>query len=253
VAAILLSPREGEAITDRPTRELRFLCVHEWLTLSWFRYGAGERGADPHFHREHADCFYVLDGRITVRLGAAQERVVATAGSLVLIPPGVVHSFDNDGPDEARFLNVHAPDGGFARNLRTGDSSWDSFEPPADGGRAASDAIVTLPGGGERFRREDRAITILGELPEVSAFLLEVDPEWPGIGTHEHDDKVDTFFVLDGETGLVSGEDVVRAGAGAFFAAPPGVRHGIVHGGGRAALLNVHGPDAGFAEATRRL
>jgi quercetin dioxygenase-like cupin family protein len=253
VAGVLLSPHDGEAITDKPTRELRILCAHEWLTLSWYRYGAGERGADPHVHREHADGFYVLDGRITVRLGAEQEPVVATAGSLVLIPPGVIHSFDNDGPDEARFLNVHAPDGGFARYLRTHDPAWDSFDPPADGGRAASDAIVTLPGGGERFRRDDRAITILGDLPEVSAFLLEVDPGWPGIGAHEHDDEVDTFFLLDGETGFVSGDDVVHAAAGAFSAAPPGLRHGILHGGGRAAFLNVHGPDAGFAEATRRL
>jgi mannose-6-phosphate isomerase-like protein (cupin superfamily) len=248
---ILLQATEGEATAEEPNREVRILCEHELLTVSWFRYGAGERGAKPHVHHEHSDGFYVLEGEITVRLGPALETVLAPAGTLVLIPPGVAHGFDNDGSGEARFLNVHAPDTGFARYLREHHEDFDQHPPPEDGGRPATDAIVTLPGGGERFQRDDRAITILGDLADISAFLLEVDPEWPGIGAHGHDDQVDTFFVLDGETGVVSGDGVVRAGAGTFYGAVPGVRHGIVHGGGRAAFLNVHGPDAGFAAGVR--
>src|SRR5437667_12426733 len=93
--AQLLDVHEGEAFTDKPNRELRLLCAHELLTVSWFRYGPGERGADPHVHREHSDGFYVLDGEITVRLGREQEPTVATAGTLVVIPPCVIHSFDN--------------------------------------------------------------------------------------------------------------------------------------------------------------
>jgi mannose-6-phosphate isomerase-like protein (cupin superfamily) len=248
---LLLRADQGEPITDEPNRELRLLCVHELLTLSWFRYAEGEHGADPHVHREHSDGFYVLDGQITVRLGPEQEPVVATAGTLVLIPAGVVHSFGNDGPGEARFLNIHAPDGGFARYLRTREP-FDSFEPPDDGGRPAANAIVTPPDGGERFQREDRAITILGELPEISVFRLEVEPEWPGIDTHHHHDQVDTFFVLEGEAGLVRGDEVVQAAAGSFYAAVPGTRHGVQNPGGRIVFLNVHGPDAGFAESIRR-
>jgi mannose-6-phosphate isomerase-like protein (cupin superfamily) len=249
---LLLRPESGhgEAITDTPTRELRILCDHDWLTVTWTRHAAGERGAEPHVHREHSDGFYVLDGQITVWLGAELEPVVASAGTLVLIPPGVVHGFDNDGPDETRFLNFHAPDRGFAHYLRTHEP-FDSFDPPDDGGRARSDAIITPPGGGERFEREDRAITIFGELPEISVFRLEVEPEWPGIGTHDHDDQVDVFFVLEGEAGLVRGDEVVRTGTGSFYAAVPGTRHGIEGLGGRVALLNVHGPDAGFAGSIR--
>jgi quercetin dioxygenase-like cupin family protein len=249
---ILLTPRErqGEAITDRPKRELRVLCEHEWLTVTWTRHAAGQRGAEPHVHREHADSFYVLEGQLVFQVGPEQERLIGTAGTLVVVPPGVVHGFDNDGPGEARFLNFHAPDSGFARYLRT-QEPFDSFDPPKDGGRPAADAIVTSPGGGEQFQREDRVITILAELPEISFFRLEVEPEWPGIGTHQHTDEVDTFFVLDGETGLVSGDDVVRAGTGSFYGAQPGTRHGVVHEGGRAAFLNVHGPDAGFAGGVR--
>jgi quercetin dioxygenase-like cupin family protein len=250
--ALLLRPAEGEgeAITDRPNRELRLLCTHELLTITWFRYGAGERGAEPHVHREHSDAFYVVDGEVTVRLGSELKPLVATAGTLVVIPPGVIHGFDNDGPGEV--LNIHAPDGGFARYLRTREEAgFDSFDPPEDGGRPASDAIVTPPGEGQRLERVDRVITILGELPELSVFRLEVEPEWPGIPAHDHDDHVDTFFVLEGEVGLVVGDKVAQASADSFYGAVPGVRHGV-RNSGRAALLNVHGPDAGFAESIRR-
>jgi len=168
-----------------------------------------------------------------------------------MVPPGVVHGFDNDGPGELRFLNFHAPGCGFADYLR-GRGEFDQHPPPPDGGRPATDAIVTPIDGGERFRREDRTITILAALPEISALRVEADPEWPGIPTHDHGDQVDTFFVLEGEAGLVQDEEVVRAAPGSFYAATPGTRHGFVNDGRRVTLLNVHGPDAGFAEAVRR-
>ncbi len=160
--------------------------------MTWTRHADGQRGADPHIHLFHVDAFFVLAGTLSLRAGPDLERMAATPGTLVLVPPGLVHGFDNDGPGELRFLNFHAPGCGFADYLR-GRGEFDQHEPPADGGRPVSDALVTPPGGGERFRREDRAITILGELPEISAFRIEVDPEWPGIGVHEHPDQVDTF------------------------------------------------------------
>jgi len=254
VQPILLSPsdRQGEAIVDTPARELRILCEHDWLDATWTRHAAGERGAEPHVHFHHVDAFYVLSGEMTLRIGPDLDRVVATDDTLVLVPPGLVHGFDNDSSGEVRFLNFHAPGCGFVEYLR-GRGKFDSQPPPADGGRPATDAIVTRPGGGEGFRREDRMIRILGELPEISAFRLEVEPDWPGIRAHSHDDQVDAFFVLDGEAMFVRGEGVAQAPAGTFQAALPGVRHGVVHEGGRVVLLNVHGPDAGFAESIRRL
>ena len=194
----------------------------------------------------------MLAGTLSLRVGPELERMTATAGTLVLVPPGLAHGFGNDGPGELRFLNFHTPGCGFADYLR-GRGEFDQHEPPADGGRPVSDAVITLPGGGERFRREDRAITILGELPEISAFLIEVDPEWPGIGAHEHPDQVDTFYVLEGETVFLRGDDAEPSAAGSFYCALPDVRHGLRHAGGRAVFLNVHGPDAGFAAEVREL
>lgn len=250
--ARLLAPGEGEAVSDTPNRELRILCDHGWLNVTWTRHAAGERGAEPHIHLHHVDAFHVLAGELALQIGPTLERVAASADTLIMIPPGVVHGFDNDGPGELRFLNFHAPGCGFADYLR-GRGDFDQHPPPPDGGRPASDAILTPPGGGERFQRADRVNTILAELSEISAFRLEVGPSWPGIGTHAHDNQVDTFFVLEGEAGCVVGDGIVRAGAGSFYAASPGEQHGIRNDPGeQVVLLNVHGPDAGFADSIRR-
>jgi len=81
-----------------------------------------------------------------VRLGPAGDPLRLGPGSFVAVPPGVVHGFGNDGPDEARWLNLHAPDTGFAnymRGLRDRERvPFDQFEPPADGGRPVSDVVI---------------------------------------------------------------------------------------------------------------
>jgi hypothetical protein len=63
-----------------------------------------------------------------------------------------VHGFDNDSDAEVQYLNFHAPDGGFADYLRAArdgrNAAFDSFDPPADRGRPARDAIVVGPGVG---------------------------------------------------------------------------------------------------------
>ena len=57
----------------------------------------------------------VLEGELEFRIG--DEVVSATAGSYVLAPPGVVHSFRNVSAERARTLNLHTP-GGFAEYRR---------------------------------------------------------------------------------------------------------------------------------------
>ena len=63
------------------------------------------------------------------------------------MPPGVAHSFRNDSDRPARWLTIHAPDGGFAafmRGVRDGvDVEWDIDAVPAGGGAPASDAIIS--------------------------------------------------------------------------------------------------------------
>ena len=230
---------------------MRLLLAHELLDVTWSRYEPGERGPEPHVHRKHVDSFFVLEGELVFLVGPQLEKVLAPAGTFVSVPQNVVHTFANESGGTAFYLNFHSPSGGFAEHLRGRDESFDSFDPPEDGGRPASAAIVSLPGEGERFVREDRVNTIKGELAEISAFQLVVEPAWEGIGAHDHADHVDTFFVLEGEAGLVADDEVVQAGAGSFYAATPGVRHGVRNEGRRIVFLNVHAPDAGFAGTIR--
>jgi mannose-6-phosphate isomerase-like protein (cupin superfamily) len=250
--ALLLRPGEGETITDRAARTVRLLFAHELLDVTWSRYEPGERGPDPHVHREHVDSFFVLEGELVFEVGPQVESIRAPARTFVSVPRNVVHTFRNESSGPSLFLNFHSPSAGFADPLRGRRELFDSFDPPPDGGRPASEPMVSPPDEGERFVRADRVNLIKAALPELSAFELAVEPAWEGVGAHEHGDHVDSFFVLDGEADFIAGDEVLHACAGSFFAAPPRTRHGVRNEGRRAVFLNVHAPDAGFAERMRR-
>ena len=72
----------------------------------------------------------MLEGELTFRIGPDLERVTAPAGTFVAVPPNVIHGFDNEAAEGARFLNFHAPSGGFADYMRGVNPGFDSFEPP---------------------------------------------------------------------------------------------------------------------------
>src|SRR5215213_3566821 len=61
---------------------------------------AGWLGA--HIHHAEEEAFYVLSGRLHVRLG--DEQLVAPAGSFILIPRGTVHTHANLDEEPARYL-----------------------------------------------------------------------------------------------------------------------------------------------------
>lgn len=76
-----------------------------------FRLAAHTPGPPPHLHRRTDEAFYVLEGELTFHLG--DRSVEAGPGAFVLVPRGVVHTFENAMNSEARFLEVAAP-GAFA-------------------------------------------------------------------------------------------------------------------------------------------
>jgi len=248
--AIIRRFGEGETVTDRPERTIRILCDHELLALTWTRYEPGERGPDPRVHHRHVDAFYVLEGELVFGLGPDVEQVRAPAGTFVAAPPNLVHTFANESHGPTFFLNLHAPSTGFADNLR-GRGSFDSHDPPEDGGRPFSDGVVLLQGQGERFENDERVRWVKAEFTELSVLELEVEPGWT-VPAHHHDDHLDSFYVLDGDVVLTTGNGPVAASTGTLIAAPPGAVHGIRNtGAGRAWLLNMHAPDAGFVARNR--
>ena len=107
------------------------------------------------------------------------------------------------------------------------------------------------PGDGERFVRENRVLTILGAVDRLSVIEIAFDSTF-AVEPHVHEDRVDSFYVLEGEVEFTVEDEVVRAGPGTFVLAPPGTRHGFRNPGpGQARVLNLHAPDAGFADRVR--
>jgi mannose-6-phosphate isomerase-like protein (cupin superfamily) len=70
---------------------------------------AGSPGPRPHIHRHHEESFYVLEGELTMRVGA--RTVTAPPGSFVLVPRGVVHQPSNPCTQPTRVLLIFSPAG----------------------------------------------------------------------------------------------------------------------------------------------
>lgn len=132
---------EGEPVTERPGRRVTLLADTEEAGVTESVYGPGERGPDAHVHREHTDSWIVLEGALAFELGGG-ERLEAGAGTLVVVPPLVVHAFGNEGAAPARFLNLHTPSRGFGAYLLGREAGFDQHEPPADGGADPTAVLV---------------------------------------------------------------------------------------------------------------
>jgi thiamine-phosphate pyrophosphorylase len=81
-------------------------------------------GPELHVHLHHADCFHVLEGALEFTVAAGTVRV--EAGTSVVVPPGVPHTFTTAAP-RARYLNVHAPNMGFVDYLRGENPAFDQI------------------------------------------------------------------------------------------------------------------------------
>jgi|SRR5215211_4668616 len=241
---VLLSPGEGEAI--RETLLIRTGRPEFVVTES--RYEPGAHGPDPHIHRHHVDAFWILAGRLAFPLGPDGHEVEAGAGSFVLVPPNVVHTFRNPGPEQARYLNFHAPGMGFDTYLRSGfEIAYDQVDPPPDGGRSPSEVILRAPDDGEEVtlgpangRIKVGRHDALGSLAVID---MVVGPGFPGPVLHRHKAMVDSFYVLEGVLTLRVGDREVEASAGAYAVVPPGNDHTFSNPGERPVrVLNVMAP-----------
>ena len=110
MSAMVYGPGEGTFLTARGS-EMVFTAT---AATTGGRFSFMERELPPggrrpprHVHVAADEGFYVLVGEITFSLD--EREVTLGAGSFVLAPGGVMHSFGNDGDRPARLLIVHAP------------------------------------------------------------------------------------------------------------------------------------------------
>jgi quercetin dioxygenase-like cupin family protein len=91
------------------------------------RVPAGGRRPPAHRHPDRVEAFWVLDGTAEFDLDGTTS--AAGAGSFVLVPGGVAHTFGAAADDDAHLLVLHAPAlDGYFRDL---DRLWSGPEPPS--------------------------------------------------------------------------------------------------------------------------
>jgi mannose-6-phosphate isomerase-like protein (cupin superfamily) len=249
MTGVVLRPGEGESLFGG---RIVIKASFDELCITESHFDSARDGASPHFHWQHADSFYVLEGGLAVLVH--DEEKFLSPHACVCAPPEVVHGFRTTSP--SRFLNFHTPDGRFAENLRERDrgepGGFDSVDAEPGSGPPGFDAVCLAPGEGERLRGDNRIATVKVGREELSMIEFELEPGFGGPDPHEHDDHVDSFYVLEGEAEFLMDGDTVRLAAGSFVAAPLGVEHTFSNPGpGRARLLNVHAPSTGFHDRLR--
>jgi quercetin dioxygenase-like cupin family protein len=226
----VILPGGGEVVGDAPDRRVEILSDDPAVNATLSRFGPGRAGADLHVHRRHSDVFYVLEGELTVRLGLEDRAVTVPAGSLAMVPPGVVHGFRNASDAELRYLNFHAPGQRFTdymRGLRDGRPfAYDQFDPPPDGGRPVGEVVVGPP-------------------PlQIDAVRLAERAGAQDEEVHVHDDQVESLYVLEGEAVLRLGDEELPAPAGSWAQIPPGVPHALGFPARGSRYLSVFSPRA---------
>jgi len=166
----VLRPDQARPISDRSAaRVVKILLESPELDVTWSHFGPHEAGADLHVHHEHDDGFYVLEGELTFSVGVDGFRLTCGPGTLVVVPVGVVHGFDNASDADAVWLNFHAPSTGFAAYLRGERETFDSHQPPADGGLPES--LVVVRKGDVRVETERLSVRVQGK-PDEQSFAL---------------------------------------------------------------------------------
>ena len=94
---MIISPQAGDApgvVARGPS-----LVIQDWPAT-----GAGSEVAPLHVHHADDEAWHVVSG--TLRFRFEDEVVLAEAGSTVVVPAGVAHTFGNAGPGPSRYLII---------------------------------------------------------------------------------------------------------------------------------------------------
>ena len=114
--AVVVAAGDGERVTYSERRSLTIKYTTAEMVVLEHDLETEEDGPPIHFHEQHMDAFYILEGELVFTIDG--EEVTAQPGSFVAIPPGVVHTFLRAKSDKARFVNIHAPGFGFDEYMR---------------------------------------------------------------------------------------------------------------------------------------
>ena len=214
-------------------------------------------GPPPHWHKETAEAFFVLDGTVTAVHG--DERTPVPAGGCWYVPTGVVHTYANESDEPATFLALLTPSDMETYFFKLAElvqesSEWppqdpemlaavgelarryDQFPPDTAPGNGSGRAIVRRPGKG-------RSLTIRGQTMtwktvaeqtdgEIATLLYEGTAEAPGPPVHVHRETHEIGYILEGAITLRLDGRELHADPGSTFYIPPNVVHDWSGAGG---------------------
>lgn len=106
----IVGPQGGEHVNLGSTK-MRILeegsTTAQRIGLTVSTLPAHTDGPPQHRHTKHDEGFYIISG--TARFTTGQEVHDALAGSLVMVPPGVPHTFANPGAEPMVLLTTFSP------------------------------------------------------------------------------------------------------------------------------------------------
>ncbi len=131
VEPVIVPAGDGEELLVRNGSQLLFKAVAATtggaFSLHERRVPAGGRRPPAHTHPDRVEAFWVLDGEAVFELDGVESRW--GAGSFVLVPGGVAHTFGAASDSEAHVLVLHAPAlDDYFRELA---ELWSAPEPPS--------------------------------------------------------------------------------------------------------------------------
>ncbi len=106
----ITGPLEGEPV-DLGSTKMRILedgsTTDGRLGMAVSTLAPHTQGPPQHLHGRHDEGFYVISG--TARFISGDDVYDAPAGSLVVVPPGVPHTFENPGDEPMMMLSTFSP------------------------------------------------------------------------------------------------------------------------------------------------
>jgi mannose-6-phosphate isomerase-like protein (cupin superfamily) len=105
--------------------------------------------------------------------------------------------------------------------------------------------VVVRPGEGTRVGNVE-FLARSADTPRFNLALITIGPQRDGPELHAHEAEDDSFYVLEGELTILTGDSELVAGPGTFVLVQPGAQHTFANRGEvPVRMLNVHAP-AGF-------
>ena len=107
---VVLHSGEGESVTigtSHCTFKLTGKDTHGHFGLFEYLLQPETEGPSPHIHKQMTEIFYVVEGELELVLN--QDKIIASAGTLMSVPENTPHGFSNRSQKQAKFLIMFCP------------------------------------------------------------------------------------------------------------------------------------------------